>query len=141
MPITLRRQLREIYAGQWEGKPFDYLQEHFPESYGTWRQDLGRAVCDEGESVVALAERIHKELLRICRRNEGKTILITTHATPIRAMQTLCEKGHIAFAASVPWTPNASLSRYKYRDGKLHLIEAGFDGYLSDLKSKLPSNV
>lgn len=141
LPITLRKQLREINAGQWEGKAFDYLQEHYPESYGEFCRDLGHAICDEGESVAQLSERIHKELLRICRRNEGKTILVTTHATPIRAVQTLCEKGDIAHAGTTPWAPNTSVSRYEYRDGKLHLIEAGFDGYLTALKSTLPCNV
>ncbi len=141
LPITLRKQLREINAGQWEGKAFDTLCRDYAESYGKWRQDLGHAVCDGGESVAELSERIHKELLRICRRNEGKTILVTTHATPIRAVQTLCEKGDIALAATVPWTPNASLTRCEYRSGKLHLIEAGFDGYLTALKSTLPCNV
>lgn len=141
LPITLRKQLREIDAGEWEGKPFDYLQEHYPESYGIFCTNLGGSQCPGGESVAQLAQRVHKELLRICRRNEGKTILVTTHATPIRATQTLCEKGNISFASQVPWTPNTSISKYEYRDGKLYLLEAGFDGYLQDQTSTLPVNV
>ena len=141
LPITLRKQLREIDAGEWEGKSFDDLCRDYTESYTIWRQDIGHAVCPGGETVADLSDRIHKELMRICRRNEGKTILVTTHATPIRAVQTLCEKGHICFASQIPWTPNASLTRCEYRDGKLHLLEVGFDDYLTDLESQLPSNV
>lgn len=142
LPITARKQLREINAGEWEGKTFDCLNRDYAHSFGTvWRQDMANAVCPGGESVVQLSERIHKELLRICRRNEGKTILVTTHATPIRATQTLCEKGHISLIAQVPWSSNTSVTRCEYRDGKLYLLEAGFDGYLTDFKSKFPSNV
>ena len=141
LPITPRAQLREIHAGEWEGKSFDDLCRDYAESYTIWRQDIGHAACPGGETVADLSDRIHKELLRICRRNQGKTILVTTHATPIRAVQTLCEKGNIAFAAQVPWTPNASLTRCEYRGGKLHLLEVGFDDYLTDLKSRFPSNV
>ena len=141
LPITARKQLREINAGEWHGKTFDDLRERYPESYGTFCTNTGASQCPGGESVIQLAQRVHKELLRICRRNEGKTILVTTHATPIRAVQTLCEKGDISYAAQIPWAPNTSVSKYEYRNGKLYLLEAGFDGYLQDQTSVLPVNV
>jgi len=81
-------ELREISAGEWEGKLFDELCEEYPEAYSTWRNDIGNAVCTGGESVKQLSARILSALCDIAKENDGKTVCITTHATPIRAVCT-----------------------------------------------------
>ena len=80
-PLETDKGLREIYAGAWQEKTFDYMTEHYPEGYGVWRQDIGKAQCPQGESVAEMGLRVREALTRICRDNPGKTLVIATHAT------------------------------------------------------------
>ena len=63
--IQTSKNLREIYAGKWEGMSFNNIQNEYPDTYSVWRNDIGKAVCDGGESVKELKERVEKEVSRI----------------------------------------------------------------------------
>jgi len=86
LSVQTDRRLREIYAGTWEGRTFDELTENFP-NYAVFRNDIGACVTDGGESVAQLSKRVLEAVTEIAAENEGKTIVIATHATPIRAVQ------------------------------------------------------
>jgi len=135
------RNLREIFAGDWEGKTFDHLSEHYPETYSVWREDIGNAVIDNGESVRQLFERITAEVLRIAVENDGKTVAIFTHATPIRVMHCFCNGYDAAAMKDIGWCPNASVSVVLYEDGRISMPQYGYDEFLGDLGTRLPSNV
>ena len=84
LEIVKNTDLREIFAGKWEGMGFDEIQRVYPEGHKTWIEDIGRAVCDGGESVEHLQRRVSSAILRIVEENKGKTVCIGTHATPDR---------------------------------------------------------
>lgn len=133
--------LREIYAGQWEGVSFDKLMNDFPETYTVWRTDIGNAHPDGGESVAQLQQRIVNALRRISAENDGKTLVIATHATPIRVLQCHCEGKSLCDMASIPWVSNASVTHVVCEDGVFSLREIGHDGHLGAFVSNLPANV
>lgn len=133
--------LREIYGGRWEGMKFDEIQSKYPEAYGVWLNDKGRAVCTDGESVVALAERVQSEFRRIAAENDGKTVVIVSHGTPIRALFCLWNGADIADMQAVDWVSNASVTRVKYSGGRAEIISADFTGHLNELITSLPKNV
>ena len=81
------RGLREINSGAWEGVSFADLPVRFQEDFALWMQDIGRSRCTGGESVAELSERVYAAVVRIAEENPGKTVLIATHATPIRTLQ------------------------------------------------------
>ncbi len=83
--IIPRRELREIYAGDWEMVKYDTLIAAYGEKYALWGKDIGRACPTNGESVLELSERISRELDRIVALHRGKCIAIFSHYTPIRA--------------------------------------------------------
>lgn len=85
--VIADKRLREIYAGEWEGKKFTELEKNFADDYTCWLTDIGNCVCSGGECVKELGERIFKVILEIAEKNNGKTVVIVTHATPIRALQ------------------------------------------------------
>ena len=60
--------LREIYAGDWEGKHFDALDEEYPEERNLWREDVGHARPVGGESVAELYGRVVSTVLTIAKR-------------------------------------------------------------------------
>ena len=141
LPVTKCEDLREIYAGQWEGAYFTEIPKLYPESYDIWLNDVGNATPDGGESVAALLDRIVTAVTRIAKENEDKTVVIACHGTPIRVLQCHCEGKTLDEMAQVPWVPNASVSTVLYENGKLTMPIAGYDKQLGDLASSLPSNV
>ncbi len=140
-PIVADSRLREIRAGEWEGRPFSKLETEYAEDFKIWKEDLGRAVCTGGESVAALGERIMKVLTEIAMQNDGKTVAVATHATPIRAMECLVKTGNILRILEFPWVSNASVSRFVYENGVWHAEEMSFDAHLASLKTALPKEV
>lgn len=141
LPITPNGGLREIRAGKWEAIPFDDIVIKFPEEYQKWREDIGNSSCPDGESVKALGERVMATLTAIAEENDGKTVVIATHATPIRVSQTLIEYGNLAPMQDVPWVSNASVTEIIYDSGKWTLGKVGQDSHLSDFRTNLPNNV
>jgi len=140
MEITEDKNLREIYAGEWEGKTFDELSDKYSKDYEVWKNHIGRAVCTGGESVKEFGERIMKALTGIAEANEGKTVVVATHATPIRVMQSLIATGNLDEMENIPWVSNASLSIFEYSD-EWKVKEVSIDAHLAKLKTKLPDNV
>lgn len=133
------KQLREINAGQWEGICFDDLAEKFP-SYEVWRKDIGNSKCDGGESAAQLQQRIVGRLKEIAEKHPGQTVVITTHATPIRVTQCHALGLPLGEMKNLPWVSNSSVSEFDY-DGDFHVVRVGYDGYLGDAVSTLPPNV
>ena len=138
LPVIPTQKMREIYAGEWEGKPFDVLD--LRQSYWVWKTDIGNAVCDGGESVAQLQKRIVAEVTRIARENPGKTVVIATHATPVRVLQCFCEGKELSQMKDVPWVSNASVTELCYEDEKFALVRVGYDAHLKGMHSALPAN-
>lgn len=141
MEVVPCQDLREIYAGAWEGLPFETLQRDYKEAYGLWMSDIGNSVCTEGESVKELGDRILHVLTKIAEENPGKTVLVGIHATPIRVMQCLLSNLPLSAMQEIPWVSNASVTEVAYEDGNWELVNIGYDAHLFDLKTHLPDNV
>jgi len=141
LPVIPDEGLREIYAGEWEGVPFDELQKNGGEPWRVWREDIGRAVCPGGESAVQLQARVVATLDRIARENENRTVIIGTHATPIRTLMCHCMGKPIESMQELTWVPNASVTTVLWEDGKFTLVRAGYAEHLREHLSSLPSNV
>lgn len=140
LEVVTDPRLREIHAGSWEGRSFDDLTANCP-GYGVWRTDIGACVTDGGESVAQLSERVLEAFYDIAKANDGKTVVIATHATPIRALQCYCEGGLLAQMKDVPWVTNASVTTVIYENGALRLQEVCHDAHLGAMVSSFPSNV
>lgn len=132
VPIPTR-QLREIFAGEWEDMVFEDIFAKYPKTFGTWMNDIGNSRPDGGESVAELYERINEEVWRIAEANEGKTVLLALHATPIRVLNCSWLGEGVCGAKKIDWVPNASVSVVDYdtklRNTCIRLIgEASFMG-------------
>ncbi len=133
---------REIYAGKWEGERFDDLPGLYPEDFGVWLSDIGSAVCTDGESVADLQVRVRAAVEWIVRTYPGKTVVIGTHATPIRAMQCIWQNVPLSGMKDVPWVPNASVTTVIYEeDLSWHSVEIGKTAHLAGMETALPKNV
>ena len=133
--------LREIYAGEWEGKCFSDLPQLYSESFGVWTNDIGNARCPGGESVKELGARILAHVKELAEENDGLTIALATHATPIRSIQTFCEYGDVGEMQKTTWVPNASVTELTYENGKFTLVKVGYAEHLKNLVTALPDDI
>lgn len=140
MDITIYKGLREIFAGEWEGKPFDLLMDTYP-SFKVWLDDFSNARCNGGESVRELKERVEKTFDEIAKANPGKTLCVVTHATPIRIMCTLFRGLNLDCISDICWVPNASVTEVTYDQGKWTLLREGYKEHMGDISTELPSKV
>ena len=141
LKIITSKNLREIYAGEWENKSYAFLSEHFPTEYAAWKNDIGNAKCNGGESVTELSKRIYAEFEKIAQENIGKTVCIGTHATPIRTFYAACKSIDKDEMHQIPWASNASITTAYYSDGKFEIEEYGYDLHLGEISSFFSSNI
>lgn len=139
--IVLHQGLREIGAGIWDGLKFDDLPTLYPEEYNLWISDIGRSFCPGGEKVSELGERVMNTLTEIACENDEKTVVVATHATPIRAAETLIRYGDLAKMQEVPWVSNASVTIFEYDGGVWSCVERSLDEHLGELRTVLPKNI
>ena len=136
-----REDLREIYAGDWQGLCFDELQERYAESYGVWLSNIGNAKTPNGETVAGLYERIWNAVCEIAEKHAGQTVAIFTHATPVRTIVSRLQGKGVEGMKTVPWTSNASVTSIVF-DGKTWGLEAvSMDEHLSSMRTTFPANV
>ena len=141
LEITATKGLREIFAGEWEGKTFDQIDEQYHDDFAIWKRDIGRARCTGGESPQEVSARVLSTLAEIAAKHEGKTVCIATHATPIRSVCTAAAGLDACDMAKIPWTANASISLFEYEDGVFTAIYTSKTEHLGDLRTAPPSNV
>ncbi|MBR5615174.1 MAG: histidine phosphatase family protein [Clostridia bacterium] len=134
------KNLREINAGKWDGVKWAVVEKLYEKDFGVWTADIGRAKTTDGESVAELAERVIRKLEWIAKENDGKTIVVATHATPIRAVQSMVKTGGLEEMKNIPWVSNASVSILEYDDGKWRFKLVGEDRHLGGIATHLPPN-
>ena len=139
MEIIPDKNLREMYAGIWEGmRVEDILANYAHEFLDEWRANFGLSTLPGGESVQHAAERFYAEVKRIAEANRGKRILIAAHAAVIKAFwgkMTSTSPEDLASAFDYP--TNASVSVFYYDGKKLHAGEYSHDAHLTDLRTEL----
>ncbi len=141
LEIIKEPDFREIRAGKWEGALFDEILAQYSADYSVWKNDIGNAVCTDGESVAHLAERVQCAITRIAEDYKGKTVVIATHATPIRSLLSLWETGSLTSMKAFSWVPNASVTTVSYENGRFSVDNIGYTGHLDGMLTKLPANV
>lgn len=133
--IIKESKLREIFAGEWEGKEISKLIDLFPDDFSVWNNDIGKTICTGGESVEELGKRIVTALTQIAEENIGKTVVIATHATPVRVTEALLRAGSLGCMRDIPFVSNASVTELVYSDGSFAFTKIGYDAHLSNLKT------
>ena len=94
--------LREINMGSWEGEVSSIIQSTYPDEYvAFWKTPHLYNPKNDGESFYNLQDRVLPKLEQIVRRNEGKKILIVTHAATLKLIMTYFNGQTL----SEMWTP------------------------------------
>ena len=134
--------LREIYAGEWEGKSYESLQQIYGDSYRLWIEDLGRAHPDGGESAVELYHRVNHAVQRLVELHPDQCIAVFSHATPARAVACKWFGYQPEEMGRVPWANNASVSIADYDDdGSVRVIQYGYDAHQGTAATTFPKGI
>lgn len=135
--------LREIYAGQWENELFDEIMVKYAEEYAVWKNDIWNARPVDGEPVRKLCERVRESVWKIAEANDGETVLIATHATPIRTLECEWRGKPYEKMSEHPWVKNASVSviDYDINNHTVTPIIIGETSFMGDITTTLPKNI
>ena len=141
MTVIPNERFREIFAGEWQEKTYAAIAERYPKAYDLWRNDTINARPDGGESVRALAGRVTDEVKRLAKRHDGQTVLVATHATPVRVLTAYFQAGDVEAVGDIPWGSNASVTVLNV-DGDAAVMErVAYDEFLAEQKSMIPADV
>ena len=120
---------------------YSKISEKFCDEMEAFMATLSPEAKRQMESVEDLRKRVFGAATEVAENNDGKTVVIATHATPIRVMQTYVQMGSLEKMNDIPWVSNASVSVFEYDNGKWTCKAVSMDKHLGDLVTVLPSNV
>ena len=141
LEVIAEPRLREVFSGQWQGLTFPQIIAQYEQDYQVWLTDIGNCTCTGGESICDLYQRVYEALEEIAEQNPQKTVVIATHATPIRAIQCVMSGHPLSHMKDIPWVSNASVTELFYENGRWTLGEVGQDSHLQELKTTFGKNV
>ena len=130
MEIIPDKRLREIHAGALDGRLFSESREKYPDAFVLWDKNIGNFRAPNGESVREVGERIFGAIADIAKKNDGKTVLIATHAIPIRTLMCIAEGGDYNNMINIPWVSNSSVSIALFENGKISFETTSYDAHL-----------
>jgi probable phosphoglycerate mutase len=133
LPIKTDSRLREIYAGEWQGMLFSDVSVRYAEEYEEYKRSAGLKRTHGGESLLDVLGRTYEAVLDIIRENEGKTILVSSHNGPIKALTAPFLNIELPETQSVS---NNSVTEVLCDNGKYEVIKLGYDGHLGELVTK-----
>ena len=119
LPIIPTTELREIYAGIWEGLTTDEIEEKYGRDFAVWRNDYANSRCTEGESTKEVYARVLATVRRLAEKHDGETVMLSTHATLVRALCAHAGGLDDSRVGEIPFTHNASINVFTYEDGRL----------------------
>jgi ribonuclease H / adenosylcobalamin/alpha-ribazole phosphatase len=84
-PLAIDDSFAETDFGGWEGLTFGAVMDRWPAQLAAWQRDSDTAPPG-GESFTAVASRVNSALDRLLAEQQGKTIVVVSHVTPIKTL-------------------------------------------------------
>jgi broad specificity phosphatase PhoE len=86
LDVQIRKGLREMRFGSWEGLSWRQIVRRFPGLARRWQQRFPYQVVAGAERFEQFSRRVRRVLRDIVSRNIGRCVLVVTHAGVIRAV-------------------------------------------------------
>lgn len=135
LPVTPEDDLMEIFGGIWEKMPFHELEVRYALDRAKWFTDLGGARCPGGETVAHLFDRVLAAVRRIAAENEGKTVLIASHWTPVICLMAVAQGYGLENLGRCIEPRNASLQILRFENGVFSPERLNITEHLNDVKA------
>ena len=134
LPVQTDPLLRERCYGAFEGLLYADIATRYPHEYAQWQSRQIDAVMPSGErdaeSFRQFYVRANGAIARWARQYEGQTIAIVAHGGVLECAY----REAVGMTLDSPrdfQVQNASVNRFSYADGKLHLVHWGNIEHLS----------
>ena len=85
LPVDVVDNLIELDFGEWDGRTFKDIHDHFGETQEKWFTDWTMPVPG-GESVQAVDQRVHRAVTELVDQHWGDNLLLVSHVTPIKSV-------------------------------------------------------
>ncbi len=127
-------RLREVHAGCWQQKGFDFLNASA--DYNVWRTCTTDFRPEGGENMYDLLKRVHEAITEITEKHRGETVIVVTHATPIRVLKTMWVGVPLSSLTSIDSPKNASITIVNYKEnGDAEITLDSENSFLGDLSA------
>jgi alpha-ribazole phosphatase len=114
---VLRKELREISFGAWEGMTWTELEEKYPEKWRARLADLVNYRVPGGENLLDLNDRVMPVITEIANGHRGKEVLVVAHGGVNRII-----------LLNAVGAPLSSMFRIEQDYGCLNIIDYYADG-------------
>ncbi len=141
LTVTPHDGLKEVHGGLWEGRSIEEIKEKYGKDYALWQTDIGNAQATGGENFTNVQKRALKTLDEIAKKEDGKTVLIGTHAGVIRCLQCRFQGLPVTAMKHIPWVANTALTEADYDGENFYLLKYAFDGHLKELKDEIKTKI
>ena len=131
LTMHLERNLRELDTGKWTDVPYAEVKERFAADFAAYGQSLD-APCTGGECIREACRRLLDCIDRIAEREEGKTVLVCSHALCCRFFASLANTGSIEGIRGQGAPSNASFSVYEYENGTVRTVLQHYTKHLDN---------
>jgi broad specificity phosphatase PhoE len=86
VPVETDEEWIEAGFGAWEGLTYGEIVRRHPVEVAAWQGSTTTAPPGGGESLDDLVERVAAARRRVMQAHAGTTVVVVTHATPVRAV-------------------------------------------------------
>ncbi len=132
--LHLERDLRELDVGLWTGVPYAEVRERYATDFASYQQSID-APCTGGESIRAASKRLLDCVERIAQEQDGKTVLVCSHALCCRLFSALAATGRLEDVLSHRPPENAAYSLYQYENGTVRALIQNHTAHLDNATS------
>lgn len=106
----------EINGGEYEGVKWEELPVLFPDTYSKWKNDFANFSTKQGESMTEVYSRVKVGVMRVVRKNAGKTVLIVSHGCAIRNICCFLRGLSLEEIGDCEWVDNTGISCFSFDD-------------------------
>lgn len=135
LQVRLYPGLREIDMGAWEDLNWGFIEHNWPEKYRQFITDPHDFVADGGESVAALAARMHETMTRIITENPDRTIVVASHGMSIRAELCTLQGLDLHHMRDVGFCDNTAVSLFETDGETVNIIYTNDNSHLKELST------
>lgn len=132
LEIISTTDLREIFAGDWEGHTTAEIAVIYEKDFGIWKNDYASSRCTGGESTAEVYRRMVGTVKALAKKHDGQTIMLSTHATMLRAIQAYSMGLDETRVGEIPFSHNASINIFTYDSGRLSPEKLNIIEHLGD---------
>lgn len=116
LPIITDERLMEMNGGDFEGVPFEDINNLYPEEENLWCNQIWDFVSPNGEGMRDVFKRSVAAISDIVSENKGKKIAVVSHGCPIRCIMTYLNGYRIEEITKLDWVRNSSVTKIVFDD-------------------------